>query len=89
MNHTTSDRQQTPPDDQRLTLSKEALAVAALVEHPDWTHKEIAKAAGCHKHSLYRMKQYMGARAAIQQAKADMPRGSKSKDGEMESWDEE
>lgn len=69
-------------------LSKEALALAVLVDHPDWTHKRIAEAAGCHEKSLNRMKKFMAAKAALEQGQSGIPRGSKAKDGTIEAWDE-
>ncbi len=72
----------------RPALSKEALAIAALKDHPDWTDGKIAKAAGCNAKSLYRMKGYTTAKAALRQGGADIPRGSKSEDGTIEAWDD-
>ena len=68
-------------------LSKEAKAIAALIDHPDWTGAEIAGAAGCSRTSLYRMPDFVRAKEILQQAKEDMPRGSKNgDDGTIEAW---
>jgi hypothetical protein len=72
--------------DAAATLSKDARALAALADHPDWTDKQIAKAAGCNVKSLYRMKSFTTAKAALKQGRDDMPKGSKSKEGEVEAW---
>ena len=85
-----NDAQQAPPEDLKPTLSKEALAIAALKDHPGWTNQEIAKAAGCHPKSLHRFDDFMKAREILRQAtRASIPKGSKSKDGEMEAWEGE
>lgn len=67
-------------------LSKEALALAALTDHPDWTDEQIADAADCCRESLYRMKKFMAAKALLKEGKHDVARGSKSKEGEVEAW---
>ncbi len=69
-------------------LTKEARALATLVEHPEWSDIKIAKEAGCHVRSLYRWKAFTGARVAQKEVKADIPKGSKSSDGTIEAWDE-
>jgi len=68
-------------------LSKVARALAALTDHPDWTDEQIAKAAGCNVKSLYRMKKFKDAKALLKEGKGDMPKGSKSKEGDVEAWE--
>ena len=67
-------------------LSQEALAIGAFVDHPGWTNKQIAKAAGCHPKSLDRWELFKAARAIMRQGKAELPRGAKPKKGEIEAY---
>jgi hypothetical protein len=46
-------------------ISKEAMALAALADHPDWSDERIAEMAGCSRSSLYRMPRYMMARQML------------------------
>ena len=50
-------------------ISKEAMALAALADHPDWSDEQIAEFAGCSRSSLYRMPRYRNARAMLQQSR--------------------
>ena len=69
-------------------LSKEAKALAALADHPDWTDRQVAKAAGCQRSSLYRMARFMAAKRILKDGKDLMPEGKKDgKDGAVEAWD--
>jgi hypothetical protein len=71
-------------------LSKEAKALAALVDHPEWNDAQIAEAAGCHVKSLYRMPKFVSAKALLRAGKDQLPTGSKDKDdGSVEAWDED
>lgn len=49
----------------RERISKEAMALAALADHPDWPDERIAELAGCSRSSLYRMPRYMMARQML------------------------
>jgi len=69
-------------------LSQEALAIGAFVDHPGWTNKQIAKAAGCNPKSLYRWELFKSARAVMREGKGELPKGAKSKDGELEAYSE-
>ena len=69
--------------------SKEALALAVLADHPDWSDTEIAKKAGCNRTTLYTFKKFMAAREILREGKNDIPRGSKFPDEGMEAWDNE
>lgn len=79
-----------PPPDQSLAppTSLDARALAAFIEHPDWTNVQIAKAAQCNAKSLTRDRcpKFFAAKAAYT-AKA-APRGSKDRDSNLEAWDE-
>jgi hypothetical protein len=66
--------------------SQEARAIAALVDHTDWTDTQIAAAVGCHPKSLYRWELFKAARAIMRQGKAELPRGAKPKKGEIEAY---
>jgi len=68
-------------------LSKEARAIAAMVKHPGWSDEKIAEMAGCHPKSLYRMELFMRAKAMRRGGKNELPRGSKSKEGDVEGWE--
>ena len=46
-------------------ISKEAMALVALADHPDWSDERIAEMAGCSRSSLYRMPRYMMARQML------------------------
>lgn len=69
-------------------LQKEAMAVAFLVQHPEWTNGQIAEAVGCARTSLNRWERFRVARAALRSNRAGLPRGSK-KEGDLEAWDDE
>ncbi len=70
-------------------LSKEAKALAALADHPNWTDGQIAQAAGCDRRSLYRMKKFVAAKGMLKDGKDLMPKGRKDgQTGEVEAWDE-
>jgi hypothetical protein len=57
------------------------------VEHPDWTDKDIAKAAGCSRQTLYTWPRYKASRGVMKEEKRKMPRGSKTAEGDVEAWD--
>jgi len=72
----------------KAILSKEAKALAALVDHPDWTDTQIAEAAGCSRASLYRMKKFVAAKRALEGGRDQLPAGRKHRTtGEVEAWD--
>ena len=72
---------------QPAPLDKEALALAALVHHPDWTVEQIAKAAGCSRTTLYRMKTFKLAMAVRKSGRQDLPSGRKDdRTGNLEAW---
>jgi AraC-like DNA-binding protein len=71
---------------EKTALSKKAMALAALQDHPDWTDAKIADAAGCSRTTLYRWPDYKMARELLESAKATRPRGTKTKDGRVEAW---
>jgi hypothetical protein len=76
-----------PSADIKSVLSKEALALAALVENPGWSDQQIANAAGCNRKSLYRMEKFRQAKRAM---RSSVPGGQKDeRDGTIEAWDEE
>jgi len=68
-------------------IGPEERALALLVKHPDWTQGKMAQAVGVNRQSLYRFKRYQAAREALQGGRAEIPRGSKDKDGNLEAWD--
>jgi hypothetical protein len=58
-----------------------------LVKHPDWSQVEMAKAVGVNRTTLYRFSRYQAAREVLQTGRADIPRGSKDADGNLEAWE--
>ena len=68
-------------------MSVAARAVAALTDHPDATHKEIADIVGCHPGTVKRCRLYMSARELLKRGEPDLPRGSKTRDGDIEAWE--
>jgi hypothetical protein len=68
-------------------LTGEALALAMLVEHPDWSDTKIAKAVGVNRTTLYDWPNFKKAKEALKQGKKELPRGSKNGEtGDMEAW---
>jgi hypothetical protein len=63
-------------------LSKESLALACLLQHPEWSNQEIADTIGCHVKTLSRMKRFVAARAVAQTK--DLPTGRKD-EGRLEA----
>jgi len=45
--------------------SGEALALAVLVTHPDWSNVQVAKAIGRHRGTLYRYRMYTDAKKLL------------------------
>ncbi len=68
-------------------LKGEAKALVLLLEHPDWTNKEIAKHVPCHEKTLYRWEKFKTAREALKAGKDSIPGGKKYKEGYLEAWD--
>jgi len=81
----------TPPAEQnggqKNKISKEAKVLAVLTDNPELSDTDIAKKAGVNRTSLYKMKKYMKAKEILKSSKADFPKGSKSKDSDIEAWD--
>jgi hypothetical protein len=71
------------------SLSKEARALATLKDHPDWTNAQIAEVAGCHVKTLSKWSLFKDARAAMKEGKYEVPRGTKSQEGDLEAWGED
>lgn len=69
-------------------LDGEARVLAILVQHPEWSDTMIAKEARLSRTTLYRYPRYKAARAMGRHAgKAALPKGYKTKDGELEAYD--
>jgi hypothetical protein len=72
------------------TLSKEAMALAALADHPDWTDEQVAQAAGCQRGSLYRMPKYVAAKRVLKDRQDLLPRGYQNREtGNVEASDDD
>jgi hypothetical protein len=70
-------------------LSKEALALATLRDHPDWTDQQIADTVKCNRTSLYEMPDFVKAKQILKQGKKHFPKGRKDPDGNVEAWRDE
>jgi hypothetical protein len=68
-------------------MTKEAKAVAVLIDHPDWSNQKIAEAAGCHVKSLSRMSKFRSARSMQKSGKRERPLGRKDLNGDVEAED--
>jgi hypothetical protein len=65
-------------------------AVALLLEHPDWTNKQLAANLGCNAKSLSRFDRLKEMRRAMAAGRQDRPRGWKDgRTGHVEGWDDE
>jgi hypothetical protein len=65
---------------------KLATALALLQRHPTWSVKQIARAAHCHPNYLSQRDEFKSVRKVVKEiGRQEMPRGSKSKGGEMEA----
>ncbi len=73
-------------DEQPVELTREAKALALLVQHPEWTDTAIAKSVPCSRTTLYDWPKYMAAREALRQGRGQKPRGTKDDDGNLEAW---
>ena len=71
-----------------VRISKEAQALAVLVDHRDWSNQQIADVVGCHVKTLNKWQKFTDARKAIKESgKAAMPTGNKNgDDGTVEAW---
>jgi hypothetical protein len=73
-------------------LGKEAIAVATLVDHPEWTNQQVADEVGCHVKTLSgkEWKKFRAARAVLADGRSKLPNGSKDKEtGDVEAWNDE
>jgi len=61
--------------------SKQALAIAVLMDHPDWAVKRVAKAAGCSPAYLSRSAAYQAARECVKDLGKDSLRIGKKPRG--------
>lgn len=69
-------------------MSGEARALAILTDHPDWTDKRIAEEAGVHVKTLHRYARFRTARRMVRDSgRADLPRGFKTEDGDIEAYE--
>jgi len=74
----------------KAAMSNKAKALAALIDHPDWTDEQIAQAVGCHVKSLYRWEDYVSARKLMRRGRGNMPRGSKDPETKaVDAWDDD
>jgi hypothetical protein len=78
--HTSTESEPRPKRD------KIAEALGVLAQHPDWTNKAIAIQVGCNANYLSQNERFKNARTALRRA---LPSGSKSKEGDVEAWEED
>jgi len=77
-------------DTDQPSTSKQARALALLLEHRDWTDKQIAEAVPCNRTTLYKWREYVAAREALKQGRQEMPRGYRDpKTGRIEAIEPE
>lgn len=69
-------------------LSDEAILVASLLEHPEWTDTRRAQELGINRTTIYRYEKYKQAKALLKRGGGNVPRGSKY-DGTIEAIDED
>lgn len=79
-----NDEPKIEPDSEQF-LSGEEKALALLIRHPDWTDKTIAENVPCHRTTLYDWERYRQARKALKSGSTELPRGSKTANGDMEA----
>ncbi len=72
--------------DEGETVSMEAMALATLADHPEWSDTQIAKAVGCSRTSLYRWPKFVKSQEILKAGKDTMPHGEKTADGDFEAW---
>jgi hypothetical protein len=78
-----------PSPDVLPKVGKQARALALLYEHPEWSDGDIAERVPCNRTSLYRMEKYQAARTLLKQGRMDRSHGSKSREGDIEAWDDD
>jgi hypothetical protein len=71
-----------------VSISGEAKALALLVQHPEWTDSQIAKAVGVNRTTLYEWHKFKAAKKARKSGRQETPEGSKDGEtGQVESWE--
>ena len=74
----------------KTNVSKIAIALGVLADHPDWTDKEIAKAAECSPATLSRNPKYRAARTAIRASGASgARRAARHRSTDMDKYEDE
>lgn len=74
-------------NDRTRALGLEHRAIALLLEHRDWSDTQIAKEVGCSRTTLYDWPKFKKVRAVLRSGKADVPRGRKDANGNIEAWE--
>ena len=69
-------------------LGKHGLALALLAKHPDWSVAKIAETVGCDRKTPYKWPRFRQALNALKSGRESLPRGEKSKSGDLEAWKE-
>jgi len=88
--HKAAEPEQKDKPQKKDGLTGEALALAMLVEHPDWPDKKIAEAVGVNRTTLYNWPNFKKAKEALKQGKKKFPKGSKNGEtGDMEAWEDD
>jgi hypothetical protein len=74
----------------RAKPSKEATAIALLIEHPDWSNQQIAEAVGCNVKYLSQAKKFRAARAAVRGiGQESLRRSGKYRGNDMDAHDDQ
>lgn len=68
----------TSDSDPYAGIEKEALALAWLTMHPEWTDEQIAVKIGISRTSLYRFERFKDARALLKEGRADFKEWQKT-----------
>ena len=79
------DRDDVPGIAASISLPKEVLALACLIDDPTMLDEQIASRVGCSRRSLYNWPRFKAAKKAMGSGRFDRTRGSKF-DGELEAW---
>jgi hypothetical protein len=69
-----------------LRFSNEVLALILLVKQPGWSIAQIAKEVGVSRNRPYRWKRFMQAWNAARRRSHDLPRGFKTREGNIEAF---
>ena len=67
-------------------LGKQERALVLLLKHPEWSVAKIAKTIGCDRKTPYKWEKFRQAFKVSKSGRDALPRGEKSKGGDLEAW---